>query len=224
MINRNKYLLMIAAMLFVVVFATVESIKIQNAIGAELSVEEVLEDISQVGYEGFSVEEDYLTVMKESCLSGDQVLGKEAEGKRNLKISTLQLDEKEISFDDLLLLSKIITAEAGSYWLPSDWKMMVGEVVLNRVGSPEFPDTIVEVIYQQGQYARVDTVWFSQLVPLEDCVDVAIRLLSGERIIDEPTVVFQSGSRQGSGVHAEMYDDHYGTTYFCYSSYPELYE
>jgi len=134
------------------------------------------------------------------------------------------MDYPKISFDDLNELSKIITAEAGSSWLPMDWKMMVGEVVLNRVASVEFPNTITEVIHQKGQYGNANTSYFRNLIPFEDCVEAASRLLSGERLINDGSVVFQAEHRQGSGTYLELYDSYYGYTYLCYSSYPELYK
>jgi N-acetylmuramoyl-L-alanine amidase len=35
---------------------------------------------------------------------------------------------------------------------------MVGEVVLNRVGHPKYPDTICEVVYQRGQFSWVKQI------------------------------------------------------------------
>ena len=86
-------------------------------------------------FAGFSFDRDYLSDMVTCCLSGDIQGGLEAEEKRNNKIDALHLDEQKISFEDLFLLSKIITAEAGSYWLPSEWKMMVGEVLFIKKGN-----------------------------------------------------------------------------------------
>ena len=107
--------------------------------------------------------------------------------------------------------------------MPFEWKLAVGEVVINRVDSPEFPDTIKEVIHAEGQYANANTDYFKNLTPFEPCVEAAARLLSGERVLNEPSVVFQSGGVQGSGVYLELYSSYYGYTYLCYSSYPELY-
>ncbi len=104
-----------------------------------------------------------------------------------------------------------------------EWKLAVGEVVINRADSPEFPDTIKEVIHAEGQYANANTDYFKNLTPFEPCVEAAARLLSGERVLNEPSVVFQSGGVQGSGVYLELYSSYYGYTYLCYSSYPELY-
>lgn len=190
--------------------------------GRLFTVEDFLENYEK--YAGFSLDTDYLSVMKESCLSGDLASGVEAEIKRNTQIDTLGLDAKKISMDELHMLARIITSEAGSSWLPMEWKMGVGEVVLNRVASPEFPNTIEEVLYAPNQYSNVNSKYFMKLTPFADCVDAAARLLSGERVLDDPSVVFQSGSKQGSGVHTTLYDETFGYTYLCYSSRPELYE
>ena len=129
----------------------------------------------------------------------------------------------KVFFEDLLELSKILTDECGDERLPFEWKLAVGEVVINRADSPEFPDTIKEVIHAEGQYANANTDYFKNLTPFESCVEAAARLLSGERVLNEPSVVFQSGGVQGSGVYLELYSSYYGYTYLCYSSYPELY-
>lgn len=171
-----------------------------------------------------ALELDYMALMMESCLNGDLETGRRAESDRNAKIAALDLDVPEISFDELYELSKAITDEAGSYWIPMDWKMMTGEVLLNRVVSVEYPNTITEVIHQRGQYSGANSERFESLVPFEDCVEAAGRLLSGERLINDTSVVFQSNHRQGSGTYLELYDSYLGYTYLCYSNHPWLYE
>ena len=105
------------------------------------------------GVDGFSDDIDYLSIMKQSCLNGDYEAGVVAEKARNKKIDVLGLNVTKVFFEDLLELSKIITAECGDKRLPFEWKLAVGEVVINRADSPEFPDTIKEVIHAEGQYA-----------------------------------------------------------------------
>lgn len=60
----------------------------------------------------------------------------------------------------------MIHTEAGSAWLSMEWKMAVGEVLLNRVASPEFPDTLAGCAFQPGQYTAADEDWFEVLLPL----------------------------------------------------------
>lgn len=171
----------------------------------------------------YDPEVDYLSIMVRAAACGDIEAGRAAEICRNEMIDQTGSGETKIAFQDLFLLAKIITSEAGSERLSDEWRMCVGEVVLNRVASPEFPDTVEEVILQEGQYAGVNTDEFTYyLNPTEDSVNAALRLLQGERLMD-PWVVFQANFPQGGGVYAKYYDSLYGYTYFCSSSHPELY-
>lgn len=130
--------------------------------------------------------------------------------------------QPQYSESDLMLLAKVIYAEAGSDFLSDEWKMCVGEVVLNRVASPEFPNTIPDVVYQPGQYHGARSGYIASLTPSERCIEIARRLLDGERIM-EPSVVFQANFKQGSGVYKALYDSNLGWTYFCYSTNMSLY-
>ena len=109
----------------------------------------------------YDPEVDYLSIMVRAAACGDIEAGRAAEICRNEKIDKTGSDEVKIAFEDLFLLAKIITSEAGSERLSDEWRMCVGEVVLNRVASPEFPDTVEEVILQEGQYAGVNTDEFT---------------------------------------------------------------
>lgn len=60
--------------------------------------------------------------------------------------------------------------------------IMVGEVTLNRVNHPEYPDTVCEVVYQPGQFSWTTN---SDQTPHEEeaweaSLDLAEGLLSGE--------------------------------------------
>lgn len=52
------------------------------------------------------------------------------------------------------LLAQLVRAEAGNQTL--EGKRLVVDVVLNRVADPDFPSTIHEVIYQEGQFKVVE--------------------------------------------------------------------
>ena len=163
-------------------------------------------------------EPDWLTLLVEAAVSGDREAGLEAAEGWNAGEGRAELD-----YDELFLLSKLITWEAGSDWLPDTLRLSVGEVALNRVASPEFPDTLEEVVYQDGQFTGVDTYDFqTALLPSRPCAEAALRLLLGERML-RPTVVFEGHKPQGP-VHSVFIDMHYGRIYFCESLFPELYE
>ena len=52
--------------------------------------------------------------------------------------------------DVVYWLSRIINAESGNQ--PLSGKIAVGNVVMNRVASPRFPNTVYEVIFQRNQF------------------------------------------------------------------------
>ena len=162
---------------------------------------------------------DYLTEMQVCCAIGDLVTGAEFS-----RLWAEENPENAIVFEDLFLLSKIICKEAGSSWLSMEWKMMVGEVLLNRVESPEFPDTIPGCAYQPGQYSNINGQKFKNLLPDEASIEAAARLLSGERLINDKSVVFQANFEQGSGVWKKLHDSKLGNTYLCYSNNPKIYQ
>lgn len=58
-----------------------------------------------------------------------------------------------VSSSDLNLLARLVEAEAGGE--PYTGKVAVAAVVLNRVRSPRFPNTVSGVIYQPGQFTPV---------------------------------------------------------------------
>lgn len=64
-------------------------------------------------------------------------------------------DISEVSFDenDRYVLANLIYCEAGAE--PYDGKVAVGSVVINRVLSSKYPDTVLGVIYQNGQFSPV---------------------------------------------------------------------
>lgn len=158
---------------------------------------------------------DYMALMEAAAVTGDAEAGQAAEAARNTKISDMGITTPEVTWEDLYLLSKIIYAEAGSDWLSDDWKMSVGEVVLNRVAHPSFPSTIRKVVYQPGQYYGSQSRYFENLRPSARCVGLAKRLLEGERVLNDPAVVYQANFKQGTGVHTALYDQYLGWTYFC---------
>ena len=163
---------------------------------------------------GFSLHTDYMALMCQALKNGNYNDGVEAARKRNIKISYLGLGYKHYSYDELVLLTKVVATEAGSSWLSMEWKMAVGEVVLNRVANSHFPNSIYDVVYQRGQYAGTGN--YPYIHPSAACIQAVVNLLNGQRIFNDTNVVFQANFRQGHGVARSFYDSYFGYTYFCY--------
>ena len=106
---------------------------------------------------------------------------------------------------DFELLARVIEAEAGG---ESDYhKLCVGTVVMNRVASDKYPDTIEGVIYQPGQYQCVTNSHINK-EPSESSYEAAESILDGRRMF-RSSVVYQAEFIQGKVV------EKVGNTYFC---------
>jgi len=78
--------------------------------------------------------------------------------------------------DELMLMARVIYGEAAGE--PYIGKVAVGAVVLNRVRSPLFPDTIAEVIYEPWQFSCVGN-WMFNSYPDQDSIRAAKDALAG---------------------------------------------
>lgn len=75
-------------------------------------------------------------------------------------------------------LCKIIQAEAGNQDM--EGKILVGNVILNRVANAKFPNTIHEVIFQKSQFSPVSNGSYKKAVPSDEVYEAVNRLLNGE--------------------------------------------
>ncbi|WP_099466485.1 cell wall hydrolase [Konateibacter massiliensis] len=84
------------------------------------------------------------------------------------------------SAGDLAMLAAIIQCEAGGE--SAEGKLAVGSVVMNRVNSAGYPNTIVGVIYQSGQFTPVASGRFALVLAQganSSCVSAAQQVLNG---------------------------------------------
>lgn len=108
-------------------------------------------------------------------------------------------DISQITFDegDLTMLANLIYCEARgeSY----DGKLAVGSVVVNRILSSKFPDTMAGVIYQSGQFAPVtstknsfvEALAYDKAANVAGCYQAAQEAMSGVTNV-ENCVFFQT--------------------------------
>lgn len=123
-------------------------------------------------------------------------------------------DGKHVRESDIDLLARLITAEQGySDGVDADdyelRAYLVGSVVINRIKSKDFPDTLWDVIYQKGQYQCVENGHiYKEYDPI--AWEIAEELLIYGTTIDE-NIVWAAEFKQGKGVYKKI-----GNTYFCY--------
>ncbi|OKP94592.1 cell wall hydrolase [Paenibacillus sp. P32E] len=95
-----------------------------------------------------------------------------------------------VSEEDLLLLQKIVMAEAEGE--PYQGKVAVANVVLNRLRSANFPDTIHDVIYQKSQFSPVANGRLKRVKPNGDSIKAVTAALSGTKAVTDDTYFFLS--------------------------------
>lgn len=90
----------------------------------------------------------------------------------------LQPNAPQYNSEDLYWLSRIIFAESGNQ--PLKGKIAVGTVIMNRVESPKFPNTVRGVIFAPNQFTPAMTGSINR-EPSEECVYAAKLVLDGAR-------------------------------------------
>lgn len=118
-------------------------------------------------------------------------------------------EEVIVDDEELDMLSRLISAEAGANYCSYELMLYTGSVVLNRIEHESFPDDMKSVIYQQGQYACVNNGSFYK-EPTERACQAAQELLEGGSVLPS-NVVFQAQFKQGDGVYIKEQN-----MYFCY--------
>ena len=146
--------------------------------------------------------------LKTTIIEQQVTIEKNNVSKVSKSIATSRGKEVSRNWSDTELLARIIFAEAGGS--TEEDMLLVGNVVLNRVNNPKFPNSIRDVIFAQGQYSPT---WNGAIykTPSEKAWECAKRLMDGERFCPE-NVVFQAQFKQGKGVWKKV-EKHY----YCYA-------
>lgn len=111
------------------------------------------------------------------------------------------------NFGELDLLAVLVWAEAGDQPIP-EGLCYVCDVVLNRVDSPAWPNTIADVIYQPGQFSVVNNGALSRAygnVP-QVCYDAVMSQLESRLNYD---IIYFSMNYLANGQLAFVHGTHY---------------
>lgn len=120
---------------------------------------------------------------------------------------------KNYTEEDLYYLAAAVCIEAGGE--SEEIRLLVANVIINRVNSPIYPDTIYGVLTEYRQYGLmwkqgVSFPEWADQETIESCYAAARRILDGERFCPD-NVLFQAEFEQGIGVFKKL-----GDYFFCY--------
>ena len=139
---------------------------------------------------------EYIQIEETTALS---VAEYEAQQKEKEQVSQTGT-AMSASDSELALLAAIIQCEAGGE--SNTGKVAVGAVIMNRVRSSQFPNSITEVVYQSGQFSPVASGILSSELSQgarSDCYQAAQEALAGSNPIGS-ALYFNSGSGRGQQI------------------------
>ncbi len=118
----------------------------------------------------------------------DRFFGRSKRAASGQRIVDYVVMEKEYKYDlksaDYEALLKIVQAEAGNEDL--EGKMLVAGVVMNRVASDKFPDSVTEVVLQKEkgvyQFSPVGNGTYRNARASQETIEAVERVLKGEDI------------------------------------------
>lgn len=100
----------------------------------------------------------------------------------HLQMQSVEREGIVLCEDDRKILYKIVQAEAGGE--DRVGKILVANVILNRLEDEHFPDTIKEVVFQQkdgvAQFSPIANGKYEKAVPDEDTIEAVDAALLGE--------------------------------------------
>lgn len=129
---------------------------------------------------------------------GAKSIARYADGEARIQAATMPLVRSEVEAakrktsltqEELLLLQKVVSAEARGE--SSEAQYTVACVVLNRIESGIFPDSLEEVITQDGQFSCVENGAIYH-VPITDSVVQAVDMALDNNTLDQNVMWFRS--------------------------------
>ena len=164
---KKSYLLFLTGLVFLLAFVCVKGtnyIELVNTDVGSYQVSELLEDAS----------------VKKVTKMNKEV----ASSKRKIEVLSCRRDlwVYDISDKDYEVLLRIVEAEAGGE--DETGKILVANVVLNRMESSKFPDTVEEVVFQNEggcyQFSPVSNGRYESVCVSEETYEAVERALEGE--------------------------------------------
>lgn len=149
-----------------------QKLRIRNA---EQEVEVVLESLNDAVMQ---IEEKDATI--QGLTSEVNKLKEEAK--------TVAVSPSSFNQADIDLLYRLVEAEAGGESIRG--RIAVANVVLNRIKSDKYPNTMGEVIYQRNQFEVVNIGTINTKTPSEGTVEAVNRALNGEKVVPDNVVMF----------------------------------
>ncbi len=146
---------------------------------------------------------------------GEPYLGQIAVGQTLKKLgisSSIESSKNNVSNSNEQLLARIISAEARGE--PYLGQIAVGAVIMNRIQSPSFPDTLAGVIYENGAFTAIIDGQFNEPIA-ESAIRAAKDALNGHDPTGGAIYYFNPNKTTNPWMHSRPVLKQIGDHLFC---------
>lgn len=163
----------------------------QQLIGSLLE-RNIQDDLAQSALEIEAIEKEVLMQTQQAA--------QEAEEKERAERERLRRERAVIRYtdSDYKVLQRIVQAEAGI--CDDKGKILVANVIINRVKNREFPNNITDVVYERSQFSPVLDGSINTCKVTQQTIDCVDRALAGEDYSDGALYFMNRGGSESSNV------------------------
>lgn len=138
-----------------------------------------------------------MAVASDVAVTRDSVTSRS--GSRREEAPTVYYEEVGVNVaeDEIEILERIVQAEAGGSGY--DGMLAVANVVLNRVKSDRFPNTVTEVVFANRQFTPISDGRYYTVKVSDTAKQVVEDALNGARLIGEDALYFCTPTASGKG-------------------------
>lgn len=144
-----------------------------------------------------------IAMEEEAKRQAEEAAKKAEEAKKAAEEAAMKAEKEKaahstsVNQDDYQVLLKIVQAEAGI--CDDKGKILVANVIINRVKSGKFPDTVKGVVYEPSQFSPVSNGSINSVKVTDDTKQCVDRALAGEDYSDGALYFMnRGGSRRGA--------------------------
>lgn len=183
-----------------------------GSVGQQLAGELLVQSVRQKQQEQIAAQAEIEALKKEILKQQqEEQARKEAEeARKKAEEAKREAEEKRkaarrisCTDEDYQVLLRIVEAEAGI--CDEKGKILVADVIINRVLSDEFPDSVTAVVYAPSQFQPVSNGTINSVKVTAETIDSVNRALDGE---DYSNGALYFMNRRGSGSAASWFDRH----------------
>ena len=178
----------------------------QNRIRVREEIQNIREEVRQeeLEKEREAREAEIRRAREAAQRAEEEARRQEEERRRKEEEARLAAAAVPMTTEDYQVLLHIVQAEAGI--CDSKGKILVANVILNRVRSDEFPDTVTEVVYQRSQFSPVADGSINTCKVTQETINCVERAIRGEDY-SEGALYFMN-RRGSSSRNTSWFDSH----------------